>query len=54
MKKNEDDLERCRRARNAFDSQFKTLDELFDFLKKIEKKAGRRVARVGSCARKLP
>ena len=43
----EDDLERCRRARKTLDSRFKSLGEQFDFLKKLERKGGKRMAHIG-------
>jgi hypothetical protein len=46
----EDDLVRCRRVRDEFNARFKTLDELFAWLEKLEQnepspKRGRATAR---------
>ena len=46
-----DDLERCRAARIELDRRFKTLDEQFDFLRKLEKRPGRHVAALAKTKR---
>jgi hypothetical protein len=38
----QDDLERCRRVRSEIDSEFATLDAMFDFFVKLDRKRTRK------------
>jgi len=50
----EDDLERCRRARREVDAQFKNLDEMFDVLAKMDRERMRKGAASNSRKSGLP